>query len=111
MEKEGSFSPEYIKFWVDRGILNLSEYAGGKRPDTEEEVAVARERTTKLLGLLHDPDYGTVRDHLASLFMHWIRGGLITPEQHMELVSTYEKITKGETTEEFLAKLHAPESS
>lgn len=111
MEEASSFSPEYIRFWATRGIHNISEFVGEKRPSIGAELAAAEARTVKLLDLLQDPDYETVRDYLASLFAHWMRGGLITPEQHMKLVETHEKITDGETMEEFLARVEAPKTS
>lgn len=104
MGKDVSFSVAYRQFWENRGKFNLKDFAGWRRPNTEPEITAAQARTALLLDLLQRPDFETVRDSLSTLFARWMRGGLITEEHHIKLVSTFERITDGETREEFLAK-------
>lgn len=98
------FSAEYQQFWRIRG-LNADLFDQSPRPTTPEQLAKAKTITNKLLGVLTDHTFDKIRQELASLAADWMRDGLITEAQHMEIVRTKEVLTDGETTEDYLKKI------
>ena len=98
------FSPEYQQFWRIRG-LNADSFDQSPRPTTPEELAKATAITDKLLDILKEPTFRKIRQNLVSLAADWMKDGLITEDQHMEIVRTKEILTDGETTEDYLKKI------
>ncbi len=100
--RKPELSGEYQEFWRIRGgnalLFDLSP-----RPTKEEDIEKAKALTVKLLDILKDNRFGKIRQNLVSLAADWIRDGLITEAQHMEIIRTHEVLTLGQTTETWLA--------
>lgn len=96
-------SPKYRNFWELRCAgLPIDTY---NPPTTEDQLAEATRLTTIIISLLGDPEFAEMRDPLKAHSTLLIRNGKISEENHMEIIRTYERMTEGSTTEEFVESL------
>lgn len=97
-------SSEYQVFWKIRGG-NARMFDIQPRPTLPLELEAAQERAIRLLGLINNDDFANIRQNLVSLAGDWMRAGMLTEGQHMEIIRTYEVVTQGKSTEDFLASI------
>lgn len=74
-------------------------------PITEEDKAEAQRLTDTISSLIQDPNFEPLRPNLVGLTRSWLIRGKITEQSHMDIIRTYERITRGETTEEFVQRI------
>lgn len=99
------FSDEYYEFLRLRGRNTAIERI--TKPETEKDLAKAGQRTSTLLALIQNPDFEPIRLQLLPLAHLWLKQGKLTEAQVMEIVRTYERLTDGETYEEWHARIES----
>lgn len=104
------YSQEYCNFMRLRGHGYNSSMTH-EIPTTEAQKAYSVTLTSLAISIINNPSFEPILTNLAGLSAGWMREGIISEEQRMEIFRTYERVTQGETTEEFYERYERERAS